>query len=518
MCAFAVSASSAFAVNLTQAYDQALLYDPTFKKAQADWLSAKQTLPLAYTGSGAAGTGLFPNLSVSSSYVRDYQSQSNRNGKNSGDFDSTLLTINLIQPIFNVATWESIGSARYIVKAAFAAYLAAAQDLINRVAVAYFEVLRASDRLKLTIAQKEQFKYQLDAAQQKFKVGLASVTTVYDAESSYDRASADEIRDRNQLQDRVEDLRAITGKRYTTVLGLKSHIPLIVPKPNRMSDWVNAALRQNYVVQADFNTMLASRKNIQVAQTGFMPTVSAIASYENAISGGIQTPPVTGGSASNQVQDAQIGVSLSFPVFSGGYNIVNTQQARYNYLSADDQLRLDYATVANNTRQAYLGIESSISEIGADQKSIVSARNKLEATKAGYIVGTRTMVNVLDSVTSLTQAQLAYADDRYNYVEGIFNLKRQSGTLSPQEIQQINRWLGKSIKLSMRQPDVKKITESQDQLPSVDADLLEINNEEFTNPIIEDKTKKKSAPKGLSALRKNTALSTSHATYIPVAF
>lgn len=515
MWAFAASVSSAFAVNLTEAYNQALLYDPTFKKAQADWLSAQQTLPLAYTGSGAAGTGLFPNLSVSSSYVRDYQIQKNRNGKNSGDFDSTLLTINLVQPIFNVATWESIGSARYIVKAALATYLAAAQDLINRVAIAYFEVLRASDRLNLTIAQKEQFKYQLDAAQEKFKVGLASITSVYDAESSYDRAKADEIRDRNQLQDRLEDLRVITGKQYTTILGLKSHIPLIVPKPARMSDWVKTALRQNYVVQADFNTLLASRKNIQVAQTAFMPTVSAIASYENSIAGGVQTPPVTSGSTSNQVQDAQVGVSLSFPVFSGGYNIVNTRQARYDYLSADDQLRLDYAIVESNTRQAYLGIESSISEIGADQKSIVSSRNKLEATKAGYIVGTRTMVNVLDSVTSLTQAQLAYADDRYNYVEGIFNLKRQAGTLSPQDIRQVNRWLNKSIKLSLRQPDVKQVTEFQDKLPSVDADLLEINNAEFTNPMInDDKSKKKPQPKGLSVLRKNIALPAPHATHL----
>ena len=502
---------SAFAVDLKEVYAQALRFDPLFKQAQADWLSASQALPLAYTGTGAAGTGLFPNISLGAAYVRDYQNQSNRNGKNSGDFDSSVFSVNLVQPVFNVATWQSIGAARYAVRAATARYLAAAQDLINRVAVAYFEVLRANDRLDLTIAQKKQFEHQLSTAEEKFKVGLISVTGVYDAKASYDRARADEIRDRNELQDRVEDLRAITGKYYDSVLGLKSHIPLVVPTPDNISDWVKVARKQNYTIKADLNNILAVRKNIKVAESAFFPTISATAAYENASAGGVAIPPVTTDSASNQTQDIQLGISVNFPVFSGGFNIANTRQTRYDYLSANDQLRLDYSNVANGTRQAYLGIESSISEIGADQEAIVSARNKLEATKAGYIVGTRTMVNVLDSVTSLTQAQLAYADDRYNYVEGIFNLKQQSGVLSPLEINSINHCLKKSIKLSLKQPDVKEITENQEKLPSVDTDLLDINNPEFTTPVIEEKAPK---PKGLSALRAGILLPAPHKTYV----
>lgn len=477
------------AADLVEAYNQALKNDPTFKKAQADWLSAKQTLALARTGNGGVGTGLFPNLAIAGSYARVYESQSNSSGDNSDDFDSSLVNISLTQPIFNLATWQSISSARYVVRAATATYLASAQDLINRVAFNYFEVLRANDKLNLTLAQKKQFKHQLTTAEEKFKVGLIAITGVYDARASYDRSRADEIRDRNDLQDRLEDLRAITGNYYGTVLTLKSHIPLVVPKPDNVNEWVKVGLRQNYVIQADLNNLFASRENIKVAAAAFLPTLNATVSYDDSTAGSLSTPPSTLPTTNTTVQETQVGLSLNFPLLSGGFNIVNTRQARYNYLSASDQVQVDRSNVESNTRQAYLGIESSISEIGADQQSIVSARNKLEATKAGYIVGTRTMVNVLDSVTSLTQVQLAYADDRYNYVEGIFNLKQQAGTLSPQDIQRINHWLGKPVKLSLRQPDVRKVTHAQHKLPSVNTDLLALNDPMQTSPIVEREVK-----------------------------
>ena len=123
-----------FAADLVEVYNQALQNDPSFKKSRADWLSAKQALALARTGNGTLGTGLFPNLAITGAYAHVYQDNSNDSGSNSGDFDSSVVNVSLTQPIFNLATWESISSARYVVRAATAAYLAAAQNLINRVA------------------------------------------------------------------------------------------------------------------------------------------------------------------------------------------------------------------------------------------------------------------------------------------------------------------------------------------------------------------------------------------------
>lgn len=471
-----ISASSVLFVganadNLTQVYQQALISDPVFMKAQADWLVARENFPLALTGTGTAGTGLFPNIAVISNYSKNYGHILNQFGENSAAFISKGYEVDLTQPIFNLATWLSISSARYTVKAATAQYLAAAENLMSRVANAYFEVLRANAKLTLTLAQKEQFLHQLITAEQKFKVGLIAITGVYDAQASYDKSIADEIKDRNDLQDRLEDLRAITGKKYTALTDLKAKIPLVMPRPQKMSAWVRVALKQNYTIQTDLNNMLASEQNIKVAATANVPTLNFTGSFSDVGAGAVNTPPLRGSTPNVATRQGSFGVALNFPVLRGGFDIANVKQQRYTYLSASDQLAVDHREVANLTRQAFLGIESGISQIKADKQAIISAKNQLEATKAGYIVGTRTMVNVLDSVTTLTQNQLSYADDRYNYVEGFVSLKEQAGTLSPQDIKHINYWLSKRIVFSLKQPIVKPRPMAK-PLPSVTTEGL----------------------------------------------
>lgn len=420
---------NATADNLAQIYQQALTGDPAYQKAHADWLTAKELLPLAETGNGTAGSGLFPNIDFSAGATHTYLS-------NSDGYDR-VYGVNITQPIFNLATWKSIESAAYSVKAATATYVSSTQALINQVAVAYFEVLRANEKLQLTLAEKKQFLSEYKIAKQKFDVGLIAIASVYDAQSKYDESVAEEITDRNQLENALGDLTAITGKEYQSVYELKKVIPLIVPKPEKKSAWVEIANKQNYTIQADLNNMLATKQNVSVARYAKLPTLNATGAYSNGSTDINDADP----------EYAQLGLSLNFPILRGGYDIVNTRQARYQYLAASDQLALDHRTVINNTGQAYLGITSGIGKIKASQQSIKSAEAQLEATQAEYDAGTRTMTDLLDSITNLTSAKQKYADNRYDYIESIFNLKLQAGTLSPQDIKQINSWLGSKIKV-----------------------------------------------------------------------
>lgn len=493
LIALLLGVSAVFADSLVQVYQQALVNDPAFRKAQADWLTAKENFPLALTGNGAAGSGLFPNLAASAFFNEDYTKLTNSAGANHGNFESKGYALTLTQPIFNLATWYSIGSALYGVRSATATYLAAAQDLMRRTADAYFEVLRANARLTLTLAQKKQFLHQLVTSEQKFRVGLIAITGVYDAQSSYDRSIADEIKNRNLLQDALEDLRAITGIKYKALTDLRAKIPLVVPSPNSITEWVRVALKQNYVIQADLNNMFAARENVKVAAVGNLPTINLVGSYGQSRSGGVNQPPIAANSPFNTldttIDSASVGLQLNFPVFRGGFDIANTKQTRYQYLSSSDQLAIDHRTVENQTRKAFLGIDSGISQIQADQQTIISARNQLAATQAGYIVGTRTMVDVLDSVTTLTQAQLAYADDRYDYVEGIVLLKQQAGILSPNDLKQLTNWLRPRVKFSLQQPTVK-IRPTPKGAPQVKADLLDLNDPKYTDPGVSEEVAK----------------------------
>ncbi|WP_423063107.1 TolC family outer membrane protein [Candidiatus Paracoxiella cheracis] len=469
-----VIAMPTYAADLMQVYKQAFFSDPSFKKAQADWLSAKQNLPIAMSGNGSAGSGLFPYLDVSGGINRTYQKQTVGASINSDGYvngNNYLLT--LTQPIFNYQTWKSISSARYSVKAATATYLAAAQDLMYRVAQAYFNVLSANDQLRFTIAQKKAFLRQLITAEQKFKVGLIAVTGVYDAQASYDNAVATEIKDRNNLANMLENLRAITGVQYRSLKGLRTNIPLVIPKPGSIEQWVRVADQQNYMIKSDLYSMLAAHETIKVNEAARYPTITGQASYgaitQGTISGLNIAAPGAGGGVSNTVTTTGIlGVNVNFPVFQGGYVSETTKQAEYNYLSASDQLEFQHRNVINQTRQAFLGVQSGISQIQADVQAIKSARNKLEATQAGYVVGTRTMVDVLNAVTSLTQAQQTWANDRYNYVISIITLEQQAGTLSPDDLARINAWLS-STEIFHPEEKVHVSRYSKSPLPSPSA-------------------------------------------------
>lgn len=419
--------------NLFQVYQEALQSDPTFKRADADWLVAKQNLPLAMTGNGSPGSGLFPNISLTSTFGKTYLV--------SGNTQSTIYGVAITQPIFNLQTWESIRSASFLVKAATARYLSAGQDLMNRVAIAYFEVLRAHEKLNLTQVQKKQFFHEYQTAQREYEVGVIAITPMYDAKSKYDQSLASEIRDQNNVQNALNKLAAITGKHYASLSSLQAKIPLLIPKPRRLEDWSSLSEKQNYVLQADLNTMLSYQQNIKAAQAGLAPTVNFLGSYQNGDT--TTTMPIATGVA--DPEQTQVGLNLTFPVFRGGYDEVNIKQARYQYLSASDQLEVDHRQVVNQTQQSYLGVESGISQINADHRAIISAQKQLSATKQGYEVGTRTMVDVLDSVTNLTLVQQTYADDRYNYIESILGLKQQAGMLSPEDLQMISSWLGKPV-------------------------------------------------------------------------
>lgn len=437
--------------DLIQAYQQALLSDPTFKKAEADWMATRENYPLARSGNGIPGSGVLPFVGITGNVARTFQKQSSAGFSSSGYFNGNAYLLQLTQPIFNYASWKSISGARFQVRAAAATYLAAAQDLMFRVSQAYFNVLMAYDQLQYTLSSEKSYLHQLITVRQKFQVGLIAITGVYDAQASYDQSVAQEIQDRNSLQDQLENLRAITGRSYQVMSGLRNQIPLVIPRPRHMESWVAIADQQNYKIKSDLYTLLSAREYIKQMRGGAYPTVSANVQGGATTYGTIpvvgQTVSINGNLSSITVSTVQTSLNLNFPVYQGGYVTHSTKQAEYKYLSASDQLEFTHRDVVRQTRESFLGVQSGISKIQADRQTIISSANKLEATQAGYDVGTRTMVDVLQAVSQLYQSQEQWANDRYNYVLNIVSLKQQSGTLSPNDLAQINTWLSKPITL-----------------------------------------------------------------------
>ena len=425
------------AADLMEVYYQAVHADPTFKKAQADWQSAKENLPIARAG-------YLPQFNITGDWQRQYTHISplttvNANGTNT---NSTYL-LTLTQPIFNLVTWKAIKSAKASVKAATATYAAAAQDLMVRASTAYFSVLQAYDQLRYTLSRKRAVYQQLQQAEEQFKVGLIAITGVYDARSVYDGAAATAIGDQNRLNDAVENLRAITGRHYIYMKGIHYAIPLVRPTPNDINQWVRVAEHQNYSLRAQDYSVISARETIKQQAAGWMPQVNFVGSYTEDRDTKVGIFPTT------TTEGATAGLQLNFPLFQGGLVSAQTRQAEFNYLAASSQLLFVERGVVSDTRKSFLGIVTGIAQVKADLAAVKSASNALEATKVGYEVGTRTMVDVLDDVTALYQQQQRYTDDQYRYIIDTIELKANAGTLKPQDLKIINSWLKKQVKLNL---------------------------------------------------------------------
>lgn len=439
---------TASAANLIEVYQHALACDPTFKSAEAEYLAAKENVPIARSY-------LLPNLNLSGMLQRqmiDVGTNLNNSPfiqNAAGTFYNTYTEylLSLSQPVFNYSAWQSLSRASYQAKQAEATFAAAAQDLMLRTAQAYFSILQASDNLRYTAAQRKAVAAQLRQARHQYDVGLIAITGLKEAQAQYDTLVAQEIGAKNNLANAVEALRAITARTYPTLMGTNNRLPLVKPNPASIDQWVQTAEQQNYALLAAVNGASAAQQNIKMQQGGHLPVVNATAAYESEdnTNGGFTAQGSIGPA---ETRSAIVGLNLNFPVYQGGLVNAQTRQAAYLYQQAVSDMEYTHRSVIQEARNAYLGVITGINQLKADRQTIAANQASLKATLDGYEAGTRTMVNVLDAQSLLYQSQKTFSQDQYNYLTNILTLKRAAGTLSPTDLIEVNNWLLKNTAIT----------------------------------------------------------------------
>ncbi|OGT34198.1 MAG: hypothetical protein A3C44_03105 [Gammaproteobacteria bacterium RIFCSPHIGHO2_02_FULL_39_13] len=477
-CAF----SPVFADNLIQIYQRAIISDPIFAQAESTWQSQKMNLPIAEAG-------YLPQVSIAANTTREYANNdavSAVTGAGTGDYWWQYgYTLTATQPVFNFVVWAQVRGASATVKSATATYLAAQQSLMQRTATAYFNVLQAYDQMRFTIADKEAVWQQYLTAREQFRVGLIAITDEYDARSSYDQAVAQQIAAQNNLNIQLENLRAITNRYYPALNGLGIRLPLVTPKPANVDKWVEVANKQNYQIKAQNYNVLVAMEAIKQAAAGDYPVLGVQGQFGETHA--VDNPPDT-------AQDAgSVGLNLTYAPIQGGLVIASTQQARYNYVTASGLLEQTHRTVVDQARSSFLSVLSNVSKIKADKQSIISAQNALEATQAGYKVGTRTMVDVLKALTTVYQAQLQHANDQYAYINNLVALKAAAGTLSVADLETINRWLGAPIQFP-EQTSVAKIPVGVEENATNKPDIKNLTDKVTEKKIVMQPEKIKELP------------------------
>lgn len=361
------------------------------------------------------------------------------------DTDQYGWRVSLNQSIYDHANYVQMDQAELDTLRGHASYDAARQDFLIRVAQSYFNVLTNIDVVKFAIAEEKAIEQQLQQAEQRYEVGLSAVTDVHEARAQYDSARANVINARNILDDSREALFEITQTYYEELAALPADIEQLKLAQDDVDYWESLALDNNpNLAVAEIDAELAE-KTVALQRTGHFPTVDLSVARSNNVSGNValrdpQTQEIFAtGSQETDSTSAQLTVSV--PIFSGFRVSSLTDEARFRYQSAMENLdQVTFATV-RNVRSALRNVEAGWRSVQARELAVVSAKSAEEATAAGFEVGTRNIVEVLNSQRSLYQAQRDYSRAKHDYLMNILNLKRAAGTLSHDDVLMINQLL-----------------------------------------------------------------------------
>lgn len=358
----------------------------------------------------------------------------NRSSQDSFDFDgpNTLsANVTLNQSLFSWANWGKLDRAEKVALQVQTAYDSEVQNLIVRVTEAYFNVLGASDDLGFAQAEKRSIERQLEQTKQRFAVGLTAITDVHEAQAQFDSAVAREIGAENKLENMREFLREITGQYHQDLAELNTDkFAPGQPSPEKVQDWVSLAQQDNLVLKSQRVLLDIANQDIDLAKAGHYPTLNLTARLG-----------VNKTSGFDRNDDSSIGINLDVPIYSGGGVQAGVAVAQSNYVEVSQTLELNHRAVIRQVRSSFNGVNAQISSIKALEQAVVSAESALNATEAGFEVGTRTIVDVLLSTRNLFEARRNLSSARYNYIVTMLQLKQAAGNLSEQDLLAINQAL-----------------------------------------------------------------------------
>ncbi|UKE47793.1 TolC family outer membrane protein [Xanthomonas cerealis] len=425
---------AANATDLLQVYEMARNSDPQLASAESNRLYEKE-------GAVQARAALLPQINGTASLQRSHSEIERGTGELAGTGKSRSYGIQGQQTLINFAQFSTLRAQKARSLAADYSLASANHDLIVRTSAAYFNVLVAIESLVAAETNEAAAKKQFDYADKRLEVGLAPITDVHEARAEYDQARADTITARNSLQDLYQALNEITGQPVHDLRSLPEDFrPQLPADSGNIDGLIASALDKNPSLRANQYQVQQAEDNVSTARAGHLPTLNLSASAGRDANWG----DGVSGSNSPRSDSNVIGLTLNVPIFAGGATQSAVRQALAQRDIAQDTYEQQKRALDRNTRNAYQTVVAGISEIEARRLAVVSAQAAYDASQVGLEVGTRTVLDVVQNQRTLYQAQLNYAQSRYNFLQNRLLLSQALGTLDVAEVQSINALLTQS--------------------------------------------------------------------------
>ncbi len=430
--ALAGAAGSAAAADLLNVYRDALVSDPVYQSARAQYQASVERLP-------QARAGYLPLVTGSASAFRNYNQ---REGVDDVDYSTRGFGVTLTQPVFRMQNWIAISQAEKQVLQAEATLTTAAQDLIVRTAQAYFDVLLAQDNVALSDAQKRAIAEQLAQAKRNFEVGTATIVDTLEAQARYDQAVAKEVLDANDLEVKKRALQQIIGKPPAGLTPLGDKMALARPTPDNIDEWVRAASESSLAVAVSRAAFEIARQEVDRSRAGHYPTLDLNASYNYNRNPASSLGELFTGAAITS-ENSAVGLVLSVPIFAGGGTQSRVREALALRDRAEQDLENTQRTVAQSVRQSFLNVTNGAALVRALEQALASTQSQLDSSILGRDVGVRTSVDVLNAQQQVFQTRRDLQQARYGFLMNNLRLKAAAGTLSEGDVEAINRALAR---------------------------------------------------------------------------
>ncbi|MCF6808477.1 TolC family outer membrane protein [Thiotrichales bacterium 19S9-12] len=420
---------NAWAIDLLGIYQQALDNNYALKSNYSTYQSTDAAKDVSL---GA----LFPDLSLTGTISNNDLDNSFANG----NYQTSDWYVNFSQVLFDYGTYKVYKTSKMTALQAEATYRYQEQQFILNVAGAYFDVLYAKDELEFANANVDALKSALDQASVRFKVGIATDADVKQAEASYYNGLADKVGAENNLEKAYYTLYQYTGRVDKDLVPLSKSAKYKAPVPNNIDYWVKQAVANNQNYAAAQYLERSTYENYQSKKGLFLPTVYLVGVYSNLNSRGDALAYGQAG-LSRHLESGYVGLSLSWNIFNGGTDYATEVQAARQYTAQEFTTLETYRSVIQNTRTDYISIAAFISKISALKQSVIAAKASYEQFVEQYNVGTATMTDVLDQLQKLFESKSQLSQAKYNYFNGLLKLKLDAGSLSVEDIKEINKEL-----------------------------------------------------------------------------
>ncbi|AOY00563.1 TolC family outer membrane protein [Jeongeupia sp. USM3] len=347
------------------------------------------------------------------------------------------LKVTAAQPIYRADAFVGSDQLKKQADQAEVQYRAAEQELILRVAKAYFEVIAAEEAVRFSAAQKAAVGQQLAQAKKSFEVGTATITDTHEAQARYDSIVATEINAQNDLEVKRNAFTQLTNQDPTVLAKISTKLEPTPPQPNVMAEWLTRADSGSLAIAGQKLGLDIATRQIDRYRTSTAPTLDLVASYGSDWNG----DGLSRGGGTDRTTGGLVGLQLSIPLFTGGNRSSQYREA----IALEDQQRQTLEATrrdaAQSTKQAFLGVQNGAAQVRALEQAEVSARSSLESTKLGRDVGVRTTVDVLNAEQNYYQTRFNLVVTRYQYLYARLQLAAAVGALDEAQLQEINRWL-----------------------------------------------------------------------------